>query len=128
MLFPILLIVLIGGVQFTQIIMASQTVAAAARVGVREASVVGATEASVENVVDRVVAGWRFANDPSLAVMVEAAKPDGTAIPFASASTGDLVAVSVSVDSTAAVSDMLASFGITFAGSQLQAKLVARKE
>ena len=128
LLFPFLLITLVGGVQFSQIIMAGQIVSAAASVGAREASAPGATAMTVENAVKKVVADWNFASDPSLTISVEAAMPDNTPIPLARAMSGDFVAVTVQVDTTAAVSDMLKSFGITFAGSQLKSTFIARKE
>ncbi|REK27126.1 MAG: hypothetical protein DWQ42_07410 [Planctomycetota bacterium] len=126
---PVLLIVLIAGIEISQMLMAHQAIAAAAASGAREASMPGATETSVRAAVRRSVEGWRF--EPALAdedITIKAMSLDGMDIPLASAASGDVVTVSIEIEVTDAVPDMLPSLGFSLAQRTLTAAAVLRKE
>lgn len=126
---PILLMVVIGGVEITQMLMANQAIQAAANIGAREASMPGATEMSVRNAVRVSAAGWRF--DSALtdgAIVIEVTSLGGGVIPLAVAETGDIVTVTVEVDAVDAVPDFLVSWGFSIADRSLNATALYRKE
>jgi len=126
---PILLVILIGMIEVSQMLMAGQAVQAAASNGAREASMPGASEASVREVVRKSVAGWRFA--PQLVdedIEIEAMSLAGVVVPFADAERGDIVTVTIDIDAVDAVPDFLVSWGFSIAGRSINASALYRKE
>lgn len=117
---PIVLMVMLAVVEFGLLLMASQAVSSAANQGAREASLPGATVEGTAAVVHRSLGSWRFSSaiEP---VVVEPASLEQTR-------TGDLVSVTVAVDSSRAAPNLLKMFGIDLAGRRLSSTYVYRKE
>ncbi len=125
---PLLLVLVLAGVEFAAWLMATQAVSAAACVGARAASVTDATLATVEAAVAQALDDWKFgqAIDP-VAIKVTNQVGD-MSTDLADAQTGDMVKVIVSVDVVDAVPDLLNFFGVLLSGEKLTASCVARKE
>lgn len=127
---PLLLLVLLGGIELSQMLMAGQAVQAAASNGAREASMPGSTEAGVRNVVRQSVLGWRFESDMMDSdITIEAVSlATNTVIPLADAETGDVVTVSIEVDAADAVPDFLKSWGLSLVDRTIGASAIFRRE
>ncbi len=126
---PILLIVIVGGIEVSQLLMANQALQAASAAGAREASMPGSTEADVREAVRRSVIGWRF--EPEMMdsdIDIAAIDMSGSVIALGSAMPGDVVKVSIEIDATAAVPDFLLSWGLSIASKKMNAASIFRRE
>jgi hypothetical protein len=123
---PLLLLVLAGAVQLAMLLVSQQALGAAAAVGAREASLPGSTRTQVQECVERSLAGWRFAPQlDDVSIQVGDEEPD--AVPLSLARTGECVAVTVSVEASAAAPDLLKYIGLNLF-DKLAATCVLRKE
>ena len=126
---PILLVVLIGGIQINQMLMANQAIQAAATNGAREASMPGTTESDVRSVVRQSIAGWRF--EPNLTdgdISIEAMSLEGDSVMLENAQRGDIVTVSIEIDAIHAVPDFLVSWGFSIMDRTIGASALFRRE
>lgn len=129
---PILLAVLVATILFGQWMMSQQAIQAAASVGAREATLPGATETRVQEVVEAAVDGWRFDGhlDPVEITIDGTPAASGD---LAAAPTGAVIEVRVSVDANKAVPDLLNVFStddtdLSIVGKKISATYVMRKE
>ena len=123
---PILLLVALATVQYGIMLMVSQTISAAAAVGVREAVLPSATTVSVQAAVDRVLEDWNFADDVELVILVNGMPADSN--PLVDAITGDEVSVTVRVPAIRAAPNALSVVGLSIENTILQTTFVMRKE
>jgi len=124
---PILLIVMCAVVQFTMLLMASQTVHAAAAAGAREAALPGATAQTVQHRVQEVVENWRFADSLAPVEIYVNDQPEYT-YPLYEAVPGDVVRVNITVDALATTPDLLQFIGLSLRNEKLNSTFVMRKE
>lgn len=143
---PILLIVILGAVEFTFLLLASQAITAAANVGTRQATLPCATSSQVQNAVLTALGSWRWANADDLRVRVfvdqnddsfadelvfdshDSSQNDDTGL-LAAAPTGTLVQVTVNLPAVAATPDLLGILPVlSIQNQELTASFVSRKE
>ena len=123
---PILLVVGLAIVQFSMMLMGSQAVSAAAHAGVRAAALPGSSNASVVATVHRALESRSFQNDVNVLILVN----DKTELakPLITATTGDKVSVTVSVNATKVAPNALRLIGISLTDTELHQTFVMRKE
>ncbi len=116
---PVLLMVMLGTIQFTMILVARQQLQLASREGARVASI-GGNASEVQTAVQAFLG-----TGPLSAATVHSVLTNASGQPIPS---GGSVQVVVSIPTTQAVPNLLGSFGGTVAGDTLIAGTVMRKE
>lgn len=143
---PILLIVILGAVEFTFLLLASQAITAAASVGTRQATLPSASSLQVQNAVLTALGSWRWANVDDLRVRIYVDQnEDGFANELvfdshdttlnddagllAAAPTGANVQVTLDLPAVVATPDLLGMLPVlSIQDQQLTASFVSRKE
>ncbi|HZZ74132.1 MAG TPA: TadE/TadG family type IV pilus assembly protein [Pirellulales bacterium] len=123
---PILLVVFFGIIEFSMLLLGDQTLAAAAAVGARQATMPQTTHAEVVDAVNQAIADWSIAPFVEVAIQVNG-QPDSLA-PLSAAQTGDRIEVVLTVDSTRAAPDLLKFVGLSLNSQALRASFTLRKE
>ena len=120
---PLIMVVLLAIAEFSFMLLGMQAIAAATNVGAREASLASSSDTSIEAAVEGALDGWVFQGRQETTTYINGIDADA-----ATAMTGDTVQVTVKLQTTHAVPDMLKFIGLTIAGQEIQATFVTRRE
>lgn len=146
MALPILLIVLLGAVEFTFLLLSTQAITAASSVGARQGALPGVVAEDIDEAIHEALGSWRFATDDALEVKIYLDTNDddefelvyrsgpGSDLPdddnqLGQAATGTPVMVTLTLPATAASPDLLKIIPfMTIENQELTASFVTRKE
>lgn len=144
---PMLLLVVVGAVEFSFLLLGSQAITAAANVGARQAALPSSSAQDVNDAVFQALASWRWARPQYLQVLIFADTDNGAgqldlvydsqdSDPYdnddddevLNAPTGTDIQVTVKLPSNQAAPDLLKVFGLGLNNEQLTATFITRKE
>lgn len=144
---PVLLLVVVGAVEFSFLLLGSQAITAAANVGARQAALPNSTADDVNDAIFQALASWRWAKPQYMQVLVFADTDNGfeelnlvydsqdpatygtpATDEIRNAPTGTDIQVTVKLPSNQAAPDLLKVFGLGLGTQELTATFVARKE
>jgi Flp pilus assembly protein TadG len=126
MILPILLLVLMGGVEFTLLLSAGQAVSTAAEAGAREAALPSSTKASIQAAVARALEGYVWRTKQETLVFVNQVK-DTTGTLVTAAHTGDIVQVTVNVAARHTAPDVLSIVKISLNTNDVTSSFVVQR-